>query len=255
MPEPGAVRCTECRDTGFVVGQDDAGRGIARPCSCRRERQRALRLASARIPPRYDHCDLDGRFEHHHESQRRAMAFAHRLVADFAQGPQRTRGLLLWGPCGVGKTHLAVGILRQLVLNYPVSGLFTEFSDLLRRLQDTFDRRSETPSATVIDPVVEAGVLVLDDLGCTRMTAWTSDVLGLVVNERYNANRLTIVTTNRPLRSAAGTSGPNTPESLADRITERLASRLQEMCFVVEMRGPDYRESVRAAGDDFRRRI
>ncbi len=251
MPAAPAT-CASCRDTGFVVEADAQGRAAARPCACRVQQRRQLRLQAARIPERYRHCDLDGHFEHHHESQSRAMAFAHRLVADYALDGARSRGLLLWGPCGVGKTHLAVGVLRQVVLNYPVSGLFVEFTDLLRRLQDTFDKRSETPSKDVIDPVVGADVLVLDDLGCTRMTPWTADVLGLIVNERYNASRLTLVTTNRPLKAGPGAGAAQ--DSLADRIGERLASRLLEMCFVVEVRGNDYREKVRAAGDDFLRR-
>ncbi len=252
MDTPGAAapptECPACRGTGFVTGVEN-GLSFAKRCACRQREARGLRLAAAAIPPRYRHCDLDARFEHLDESLTRAFAFAERMVHEYGiVAAERRRGLLFQGRCGVGKTHLAVGVLRKLLENYPVTGLFTEFTDLLRRIQDTYDRRSDTPSAAVLRPVLESDVLVLDDLGCTRMTPWVQDTLGLIVNERYNANRVTLVTTNHPLKSA-----PN-QETLGERIGERLSSRLLEMCFVVEMKGKDYRDTVKAAGDDFLRR-
>ncbi len=249
MDTPGApapsTECPACRGTGFVVGAEN-GVSVARRCACRQREARQLRLAAAAIPPRYMHCGLDSGFAQQGNSLTRAFVLAERMVHEYGiEPPDRRRGLLFQGRCGIGKTHLAVGVLRKLLENYPVTGLFAEFTDLLRRIQDTYDRRSDTPSAAVLRPVLESDVLVLDDLGCTRMTPWVQDTLGLIVNERYNANRVTLVTTNHPLKAAQG------QETLGERIGERLSSRLLEMCFVVEMQGKDYRDTIKAAGQDF----
>lgn len=239
------MSCPACHGTGFVILEQD-GRRSARVCACRHEERLRLQREATNIPPRYQHCGLDANFEHLDPSQRWAFQLSQKLVAEYRPTlPETHRGLLFHGPCGVGKTHLAVGVLKTLVQTYQVRGIFTEFTDLVRRIQDTYDRRSETPSAAVLDPVVEADVLVLDDLGCTRMTPWMQDTVGLIVNERYNASRLTLVTTNRPLRGSRET------ESLADRISERVASRLLEMCRVCEIKSSDYREAS-AASKDFR---
>jgi DNA replication protein DnaC len=228
--------CPVCRGTGFAPAAVDGAPGV-RPCPCRVDERRRLRLRSAAIPERYAACTLD-HFEIHHESQQRALAFARRIVEEFPSGDH---GLLLCGPCGVGKTHVAVAVLRRLIEERGASGLFTEFTRLLRRIQDTYDSRSETPSWAVIEPALGADVLVLDDLGSTRMTPWVQDTLGLIVNERYSGRKLTIITTNRP------ETGSPKEESLADRIGIRLVSRLAEMCWTVPVAGPDYRRQFKAA--------
>lgn len=79
-----------------------AGKG-ARRCRCRVEERRSKLLAAARLPRRYERCS----FANYHPtpgngSQLRAFNYAFRLVDDY---PKIDRGLLLAGPCGVGKTH------------------------------------------------------------------------------------------------------------------------------------------------------
>jgi len=229
--------CPQCGGTGFVVDAHEDRTG-ARPCACREERRSTLRRASAQIPDRYSHCSLAS-FQHlNNPSLQRALDVARKVVDLY---PFADHGLLLMGPCGLGKTHLAVAVLRELVESKGAWGLFTEFSSLLRRIQDTFDPRSQTPSWAVLQPTLEAQILVLDDLGATRTTPWVLEMLGLILNERYNARRLTIVTTNR-LETPA-----RAEESLADRIGERLASRLAEMCWTIRLEGDDFRRTYRSA--------
>jgi DNA replication protein DnaC len=229
-------QCPECRGTQFVMVERDGVRA-ARPCSCLRGRRETLRKRSAGIPRRYEHCDFRS-FEPMNESLRRAARFAARVVEDFPSGEQ---GLLLTGPCGVGKTHLGVAVLRDLVEQRGAWGVFAEATELLRRIQDTFDDASQTASAAVLDPIKECDVLLLDDVGTVRPTTWTQQVLGLILNERYNARRLTLMTSNLPL------DGPAGAEDLGDRIGARLASRIAEMCWVVDIQGEDFRRQFKSA--------
>jgi len=232
---PGA-QCPVCKGTGFVR-EEANGRSAARPCPCRLAERARLRLAQSGIPARYEHCTWE-EFQALNASLREALRLARQTVDQFPGGD---RGLLLCGPCGAGKTHLAVAALRQMVLERGAKGLFAEFTRLLRSIQNGFDRRSETPSFAVLQPAIDADVLVLDDLGCQRATPWAMETLGLIINERYNGQRLTIITTNRVFDPPPG------EESLAERIGERLASRLAEMCLTVRVDSGDFRRNVKAA--------
>ena len=106
------------------------------------------------------------------------------------------RGLVFTGPVGVGKTHLAVAILRELIERYQVRGLFYQFGALLRQIQDSYNPVSQASELAVLAPVFNADVLVLDELGASKPTDWVRDTMMQIINNRYNEKRLTIFTTN-----------------------------------------------------------
>jgi DNA replication protein DnaC len=110
----------------------------------------------------------------------------------------------------------------------------------------------------ILRPVFEAEVLVLDELGAVRSTEWVFDTVNYLLNSRYNNNKTTIITTNFPdgeesnaevdnLRSPSATERAARRETLGDRISERMRSRLHEMCKKVEINGPDYRQHSKQA--------
>ena len=95
-------------------------------------------------------------------------------------------------------------------------------------------------------------MLVLDELGAAKPTDWVWDTVAHILNTRYNDRRTTIITTNYANAGAAGNGVRGTrasarEETLGDRIGERMRSRLQEMCVVVEMQGEDFRQKVKRA--------
>jgi DNA replication protein DnaC len=160
-------------------------------------------------------------------------------------------GLLLTGSIGVGKTHLAVGILQALVTERGATGLFYDYRDLLKQVQNSYNAQVRETELEVLRPVFEAEVLVLDELGAAKPTDWVWDTVAHILNTRYNDRRTTIITTNyanlAPLVSVSGEGGRLREETLGDRIGERMRSRLQEMCVVVEMQGEDFRQKVKRA--------
>jgi DNA replication protein DnaC len=104
----------------------------------------------------------------------------------------------------------------------------------------TFDGSGS--SREILGPLVECDLLVLDELGAGKTTPWVMDLLYYLVNTRYLENRLTIFTTNySDFPKKAG------EESLTDRVSQRIRSRLWEMCGRIELRGRDYRAERLAA--------
>jgi len=225
------VVCSFCFGTGMEVVP---GKG-ARRCRCRAEDARKKLLEAARIPRRYEGCSLSNyQPATNNGSHLRAFNYAFRLVREY---PSADRGLLFMGTCGVGKTHLSVAILRELIERKGVPCLFYEFSSLLKEIQNSYNPVSQTSELTVLSPIIEAEVLVLDELGATKPTDWVRDTMMQVINARYNNNKLTIFTTNY-----TDTRRAPAEETLEDRIGARLRSRLYEMCKTVIVEGEDYRQ-------------
>ena len=219
--------CPECFGTGTKL---DPTKG-AIPCPCRKPDRYKKLLATARIPRRYGDCSFESFKCAPGTSQDNALLAAQRLVAEFPVD----RGLLFMGPAGVGKTHLAVSIIKALIAK-GFGGVFSEFGSLLKEIQDSYNSISRSSELKVLAPIYETDVLVLDELGATIPTDWVRDTMYQIINKRYNDRKLTIFTTNY---SDARRSDKE--QVLEDRIGTRLRSRLYEMCIKVVLDGGDYR--------------
>jgi DNA replication protein DnaC len=232
--------CPLCFGTGLEV---IPGKG-ARRCECKTSDARTKLLMQARIPRRYreaapprkESCTLQNYYPSpNNGSQLKAFNYAFRLVREY---PAVERGLLLTGPVGVGKTHLAVAILQGLI-EKGVPCLFYEFGALLKEIQESYNAVSNTSEMRVLSPVYQAEVLVLDELGAGKPTDWVRDTMMQIIGKRYNDKKLTVFTTNYlDVRRAP------TDETLEDRVGVRLRSRLYEMCRTVHIEGDDYRRQL-----------
>ncbi|MGH9969420.1 MAG: ATP-binding protein [Pyrinomonadaceae bacterium] len=255
---PPAV-CGVCFGTGVEI---IPGKG-ARTCNECTPKSGNRLLETARIPARFRDCSFHNYYPKN-DSQYWAHHFGRKLVEDY---PGIESGLLLMGPVGVGKTHLATAILLGLVAR-GVKCLFYESGNLLKGIQDSYNPISKTSELRVLAPVYQAEVLVLDELGATVPTDWVRDTLYQIINTRYNDKKLSIFTTNymdevvierdedreMPTRGRSGkkVSGDRVREmtSLEERIGVPLRSRLYEMCKKVVIKGEDYRKGLNKRAAD-----
>ncbi len=228
--------CALCGGTGWVLESAD-GRRQAHPCACRGAALARARLDAAGIPQRYRDCTLEN-FSDNNVSLSRAKIAAREFVDAY---PAVEAGLLLVGPAGRGKTHLACAILSELVTTKGVTGLYVDFSDLLMKIQTSFRPDADFSKETVLIPYAEAELLVLDELGASKPHPWVLDVLYSLLNTRYNRKRITVATSNfvDDIDPASGER-----EKLEDRVGYRLRSRLYEMCLLVPLQGSDFRKDV-----------
>lgn len=235
MDEPALQdTCPACRGFGRLERPD----GTTVPCECRADDIARARKAAARIPERYRNCRLRNFNDLRNESLRKAKAVAKRFVEHW---PAVDAGLLISGPVGVGKTHLAVAILNELVEAKGATALFCDFSDLLDRIQASFGKGSEESQDDIVAPYRDADLLVLDELGARRPSDWVREVLYGLLNTRYNRGRITILTTN--FGDEPDSRGG---ETLELRVGAPVRSRLWEMCQLVTIEAEDFRKNHRA---------
>jgi len=242
--------CAKCHGTGWVL--EDEGKGhVAKRCGCFIARQAEVLLEQANIPKRYENCTLSN-YEGHNDSLKDALAIAKKFVKNF---PAQEIGVLFIGPCGVGKTHLSVAIIHELIRKKGARCVFYDFRDLIREIQNSFSPDSVLTESDILAPIFRSEIVVLDELGAKRTTAWVEETIFYVINHRYNHKKTTIFTSNYPdteeredMRESFYKKGG---ESLVDRIGVRLRSRVYEMCKVVDMWGEDYRKMAKQAGYRF----
>ena len=246
--------CPTCEGRGFLFFEDERGISSMKECECTGLKKRLRLLNEANIPGKFADTKLET-YHPVHPSQRLALRIAQDFVSDFAD---RIQGLVFMGKPGLGKTHLAIGILKSLILDYGVECKFVDFFQLLSDIRHGYS--NDLSEQAIINPYVHARVLVIDELAKGRNTEWEHTMLDQIISHRYNAaDRVTLFTTNyTDTDSDAGPApGPEridpvsrsyaermTGGSLKERLGERIYSRLSEMCRFVKLEGEDYRPNI-----------
>ncbi len=229
------MQCTQCNGTGWIAVERFGTQGV-QPCVCRKERMLRYRMQHARIPPRFMDADFET-FQPITDAQTYALEIAQQFADTY---PEVESGLFFVGPTGVGKTHLMVAILKSL-MQQDIPVLFWDCNDLLTQLRRSYSRETSFSESDLIQPLLDVEVLALDDLGAHRASEWVFDVLFSIINYRYNHKKCLLVTSNL--------WKPGAPQEvhrlLVQHLSQRVYSRLAEMCLIVVIEGPDYRVEIR----------
>jgi DNA replication protein DnaC len=255
--------CSLCRGTGWklIPRPGNLAGKVAVACDCGMQERADRVIERARIPKRYQHCDFEsystdvGATPQQINSLKNAKMLTQAFVRDYPGAAEK--GLLLMGPSGVGKTHLAVAALRELIRRGH-AGLFCDYRELLKEIQASYNPASESTEMAILEPIRTVEILALDDLGASKPSDWVRDIVAIVLNARYNERRTTIITTNytdnpaaegEPSRLPSGKLVmPSREDSLEQRIGSRMRSRLFEMCRTVEIVAQDFRRESTQAG-------
>ncbi len=253
--------CPQCQGTGWKPVETDGVRRVAR-CECVGAVRTDILLKQAQLPRRYEHCSFenfdirkDPTSGKQNPSLVAAKLYSEKLVEEYPTD----FGLLFVGPTGVGKTHLAVAVLRELMVRKGIECLYYDFPKLLKDIRDSYNPVSQTSELRVLGPVVDTEVLLLDDLAASELTEWVKETLSYVIKSRYNQKKVTLITTALPyrestaragLRAPSGETVPDVEQSLR-LLGPTLSSRLYEMCKLVVMDSDDYRKAIKQAGYRF----
>ena len=138
--------CPECQGTGWILGESGS-RTSAKRCKCYHERKNQILFEQAKIPRRYRDCTFKA-FKPLNDSHRDALKISKKVVHDY---PILDFGLLLLGPCGVGKTHLAAAIIHELIHKKNVPCYFCDFRELIRNIQNTFTPDSSLTESDLLE--------------------------------------------------------------------------------------------------------
>ncbi|HUI43868.1 MAG TPA: ATP-binding protein [Terriglobia bacterium] len=261
--------CPACEGTGWKLVEVE-GVSRATRCDCNLEKRPADLLRRARIPLRYEHCTLESFnvVKDQGTGQPNAsLDVAKRWAQQYVEEYPLDYGMIFTGPTGVGKTHLAVAVLRELITRKGVECLFTDFRELLQEIRESYDPVSENSELRLLYPVVDTEVLLLDELVSANPTDWVKERLAYIVNARYNKKKVTLITTTLPFAGSAarparrdevqgevkmpsGDAVPSLDRSL-DQFGVTLSSRIYEMCKPIEIRADDFRKAVKQAGYQF----
>jgi DNA replication protein DnaC len=207
-----------CDGSGWILGPED----VARPCECRERRmaRRRARGVASTIPRKYRGVSLD-RPPVSDMARVRAQAPVYETVKEFVEGIgerlDNGDGLWLMGDVGTGKTTLAMLVSKAAVEAERTVAIYS-LPRLLARIRRTYDTEAGEPYLDFFERLTSVDLLHVDDLGVEKRSDWVLEQLYAIVNERYEAQRSMVVTTN--LDQAA----------LEEQIGPRTVSRLVEIC-------------------------
>lgn len=235
--------CPTCQNTGWLKAEPAGPDRVypAQKCACLLQEEiddlyQAAGLTGPLREQTFAKFDLTVYPPDDREYMGKLLAYAKRFAANVAEGKQRD-SLLLFGDVGLGKTFLASAIGNQVVAarRTVVYFTFSEFMDLMRlqKYQDEEEYRAG------IQRLLDADLIILDDLGAEKVTEFVAQELFNVINHRINRELPMVVSTNL------------TPPEITETYDVRIASRLLNGFEALQLRGQDVRWVLRRRRNPF----
>ena len=242
------LRCPLCVGSNLLAVD-----GVSRPCKQPSPGAVIARLNRASIPARFAQATL-GNFSNLNGDMKKHLKTLCAWLKEFK--PASSRGLVLSGPVGLGKTHLLIALTKELIAK-GISVKFVDFFQLLSILRDGF--ASDRSELSTLEPLIAVDVLAIDEIGKGRNSEWEKNILDQLIMGRYNRNRTVIASTNYrltapktvkrgsfnvPLDTEEDSQRP--PEysgkELRALVGDRTYSRLVEITDFYELHGEDFRQ-------------
>jgi DNA replication protein DnaC len=219
-----------CDGSGWILGPED----VARACECREQRlsRGRVRGIASVIPSRYRGVSFDRPpvSDMARDLETKGAVSKIREFIDALDDQLETgSGLWLFGDTGTGKTTLAM-LVSKAALEMGHSVAIYSLPKLLARIRRTYDSEPGGDSyLSFFERLTSVDLLHIDDLGAEKRSDWVLEQLYALINERYEAQRSVLVTTNLP------------HGELEEQIGARTVSRLSQICDEVPLFGNDRR--------------
>lgn len=192
-------------------------------------------MKKAQIPSRFLDKSLDN-FKPLTGIQEKILKKCINFVEDFCE--DTTRGILIIGDKGRGKSHLLSAVLQEIIKRYQVSGRYCDITEVYDEARLTFDINSQITLKSVLEPIMDVRLLFMDDMGTDKLTEWTVKTFHKIINHRYLQQMPTLIASN--LTEDKFFERIDYDKAMVDK-AEKAWSRLHEMMEFYKIDGPDYR--------------
>ena len=162
----------------------------------RKKSESARKFLSSGVPPIFQEASLSNyALTSEVPNQRQALNICVKYCADFENVLKKGRSLVFLGNVGAGKTHLAVGVMREVITLGRTAKMAT-IADYFRDCKSAWGRKAELSEIEVLDSYFAPDLLVLDEVGVQFGSKTELDLTFNLINKRYNHAKPNIIIAN-----------------------------------------------------------